>query len=72
MFSEHQDLIAQLKSTDAHFASIYDKHEALDQQIARIEHGKEPSSLLQTEELKKTKLALKDEAYALLQKAQAA
>lgn len=72
MFPEHSELITQLKSTDAHFAAIYDKHEALDQQIARMEDGKEPATLLQLEQLKKSKLALKDEAYAMLQKAQAA
>jgi uncharacterized protein YdcH (DUF465 family) len=72
MFPEHSDLIAQLKSTDAHFASVFTKHESLDHQIARMEDGKEPSNLLQLEQLKKTKLALKDEAYAMLQKAKAA
>ena len=72
MFPEHSELITQLKSTDAHFASVYDKHEALDQQIARMEDGKEPATLLQLEQLKKSKLALKDEAYAMLQKTQAA
>jgi len=70
MFSEHSDLVAQLKSTNAHFASVYDKHDALDQKIARMTQGKEPGTDLQIEELKKSKLALKDEAYALLQKAQ--
>jgi uncharacterized protein YdcH (DUF465 family) len=71
MFSEYSHLITQLKSTDAHFASVFDKHESLDQQIARMEDGKEPSTLLQLEQLKKSKLALKDEAYAMLQNAQA-
>lgn len=72
MFAEHSELVAQLKSTDAHFASIFDKHDALDQKIARMAEGKEPGTDLEIEQLKKSKLALKDEVYAMLQKAKAA
>ncbi len=69
MFSEHSELIAQLKSTDGHFASVYERHEALDQKLTRMAEGKEAGSPLEVEHLKKSKLALKDEAYAMLQKA---
>lgn len=72
MFAEHSELVAQLKSTDAYFASIFDKHDALDQKIARMAEGKEPGTDLEIEQLKKSKLALKDEVYAMLQKAKAA
>ena len=69
MFAEHSELIAQLKSTDGHFASVYERHEALDQRITRMTEGKEVGTSFEIEHLKKSKLALKDEAYALLQKA---
>jgi hypothetical protein len=37
MFPEYRDLITQLKTTDAHFARLFDKHNALDQKIRNME-----------------------------------
>lgn len=43
MFPEYRDLITRLKTEDAHFTRLFDKHNAIDQQIknmeARIEAG---------------------------------
>lgn len=71
MFPEYRDLITQLKTTDAHFVRLFDEHNALDQQIKRMESHTEPSSPIQIEQLKKKKLHLKDEVYAVLKKAAA-
>lgn len=69
MFPEYRDQITLLKSTDAHFVRIFDEHNALDQQIKRMESHNEPSTPIQIEQLKKQKLHLKDEVYAILKKA---
>lgn len=69
MFSEYREQIAQLKLDDAHFAQIFDQHDALDAKIKRMEAHVDPGTTLEIEELKKEKLHLKDEVYQLLRKA---
>ena len=69
MFSEYKDLVADLKAKDSRFATLFDRHDALDQQIARMESFQELATPIQIEQLKKEKLLLKDEVYALLVKA---
>ena len=69
MFPEYRDLITRLKTSDAHFLRMFEQHNALDQQIARMENHIEPATSRQIEELKKEKLALKDGLYAVLRKA---
>ena len=69
MFPEHRDLITRLKTSDAHFLRMFEHHNALDQQIARMENLIEPVTSRQIEDLKKEKLALKDSLYAILRKA---
>lgn len=72
MFPEYRDLITQLKGHDAHFTRLFDKHNELDQHITNMEARIEPGSQLEVEELKKEKLLLKDQLYAILKKAEAA
>ncbi|HEY8908202.1 MAG TPA: YdcH family protein [Rhodoferax sp.] len=69
MFSEYREQIAQLKLDDAHFAQIFDQHDALDAKIKRMQAHVEPGTTLEIEELKKEKLHLKDAVYQLLRKA---
>ena len=69
MFPEYRDLITQLKNNDAHFTRLFDEHNALDQKIKNIESHIELGTEDEIEELKKQKLHLKDELYAILQKA---
>lgn len=71
MFPEYRDLISQLKGHDHHFTRLFDKHNVLDQTIKNMEAGIESASQLQIEQLKKEKLALKDELYDVLRKASA-
>lgn len=68
MFPEHRELISTLKTTDAHFAKLFDKHNELDQQIKNMEAGIEIATHTEIEILKKEKLHLKDELYAILKK----
>lgn len=72
MFPEYRDLITQLKTTDRHFLNLFDRHNDLDQKIKNLESHLEHATQLEIESLKKEKLALKDELYALLRRAAAA
>lgn len=71
MFPEYRDLISKLKTEDAHFTRLFDKHNELDQQIKNIENRIASGSVVDIENLKKEKLKLKDELYVIL-KAKAA
>ncbi len=71
MFPEYRDLISRLKNEDAHFARLFEEHNALDHQIIRLEQNPVTSSLDEIDTLKKQKLALKDQLYVLLKKADA-
>lgn len=68
MFPEFRDLISKLKTEDAHFARLFDKHNELDQKIKNFESGIEIATGSEIEVLKKEKLAIKDELYAILKK----
>ncbi|MBQ0943289.1 YdcH family protein [Ideonella sp. 4Y16] len=72
MFPEYRDLISQLKTTDHHFQHLFDQHNALDQKIKNMEAHIEPGTHEEIEALKKEKLHLKDQLYAVLRKASAA
>ncbi|GGD40614.1 hypothetical protein GCM10012288_13340 [Malaciobacter pacificus] len=61
MFHEYRDLISELKQKDAHFHKLFDKHNALDDQIVELE--KKHADQFEIESLKKEKLKLKDEVY---------
>jgi hypothetical protein len=50
---------------------MFDKHNKLDQQILRMEAHSEPGTPEEIEILKKEKLLLKDQIYAVLKKASA-
>ncbi|ANE32467.1 YdcH family protein [Campylobacter hyointestinalis] len=68
MLHEYRDLITELKGKNARFDSIFEKHNELDQRIKDIEEGRERADSFELETLKKEKLRLKDEAYAILMK----
>lgn len=70
MFPEHRELISKLKTSDTHFAKLFDKHNELDEQITNLEN--DPVAAVsrenEIEKLKKEKLALKDELGTILEK----
>lgn len=66
MLHEYREEISALKQENAHFAKIFEKHNELDQQIDNVEAGREHMEQLELEKLKKEKLKLKDEAYAMI------
>ena len=69
MFPEFRDLITKLKTEDAYFANLFDKHNELDQRIKNIESNMEWGTNNEVEVLKKEKLRLKDAMYDVLKKA---
>ncbi|MCH9814309.1 MAG: DUF465 domain-containing protein [Epsilonproteobacteria bacterium] len=66
MLHEYREEITELKTQNAHFAKIFEKHNALDDQINDIDAGRAHMEQLELEKLKKEKLKLKDEAYAMI------
>ncbi|BCQ27750.1 YdcH family protein (plasmid) [Caballeronia sp. NK8] len=72
MFPEYRDLISRLKTEDAHFSRLFERHNELDHQINNMETGVSPADSFAIESLKKEKLLLNDKMYAVLRKAQEA
>ncbi|NVO08150.1 MAG: DUF465 domain-containing protein [Rhodoferax sp.] len=68
MFPEYRDLITRLKTSDHHFGRLFDQHNELDQKIKNMESRIEAATHEQIELLKKEKLQLKDQLYAILRK----
>ncbi|ABR73518.1 hypothetical protein CBG46_04680 [Actinobacillus succinogenes] len=69
MFPEFRDLITKLKTEDAHFARLFERHNELDHKVKNIEDHIEMGTPSEVEMLKKEKLQLKDAMYAILKKA---
>lgn len=68
MFPEFRDLITKLKNDDAHFSRLFEKHNELDHRIKNMESNIELATNDEIEALKKEKLYIKDELYAILKK----
>ncbi len=66
MLHEYRDEISELKVQNAHFAKIFEKHNELDKKITDVEEGREHMEHFDLEVLKKEKLKLKDEAFAMI------
>lgn len=69
MFPEYRDQISTLKTQDAHFARLFHRHNALDQEIHNMEAGIVPAAAFEIERLKKEKLRIKDQLYEILRNA---
>ena len=72
MFPEYRDLNTKLKTEDARFERLFDKHNELDQKIKNMEAHIVGGTHEEIETLKKEKLHLKDQLYVILRKAAAA
>ena len=74
MFPEYRDLISKLKQEDPHFARVFEEHNELDDKISGLENDPVASVSAQDEidALKIKTLALKDQLFDLLKKAEAA
>lgn len=63
---EHADAIHSLKIENPHFRKLFDEYHEVDKEVFRIESDEEPRTDLALEELKKKRLALKDEMFAII------
>lgn len=68
-FPEFHEQLHNLKISDQHFARLMDEYEEIDKQVYRMEDGSEPTSDEVVEELKKKRLALKDQIFQFLNNA---
>ncbi len=66
MLHEYKEEIHELKMNDAHFAKIFEKHNALDKKVEDAEAERTILTDVELETLKKEKLLLKDEAYKMI------
>ncbi|WP_121628812.1 YdcH family protein [Poseidonibacter antarcticus] len=64
MFHEYRELIAELKEKDAHFHKLFDKHNDLDNEIAKLTQSNVDEAAIDIK--KKEKLMLKDEVYNMI------
>ena len=71
MFPEHRELISRLKTEDAHFHNLFEKHNEIDHKVKNMEERIVPGTHDEIEDLKKEKLQLKDQLYAIILKATA-
>ena len=66
---EYKEQIHDLKMNNRHFHRLFDEYHEVDHEIHRIEQGVENTSDEYIEGLKKKRLHLKDELYAMLKEA---
>lgn len=63
---EYRHRIHELKVSDRHFSRLFDDYHDLDREVRRIEEGVEATGDIYLENLKKRRLKLKDELFAML------
>jgi len=65
-FPEHVDKIHDLKTSNAHFARLFDEYHDINRAIHRAETDIEPTDDFNMEDMRKKRLHLKDEIYGML------
>lgn len=65
---EYKDAIHDLKTSDAHFAKLFNEYHDADKSVLRMEEGIETVADHTLENAKKLRLRLKDELFSILQK----
>jgi uncharacterized protein YdcH (DUF465 family) len=66
-FPDKVDRIHQLKTSNNRFARLYDEYNELNRTIHRVETRVEPRTEDEEEELKRSRVRLKDEILAMLE-----
>jgi uncharacterized protein YdcH (DUF465 family) len=74
MFPEYRELITRLKSegSNTRFMSLFERHNELDHQVKALTSRDTGGIHVEIETLKKEKLRIKDELYAILRQEAAA
>lgn len=65
-FPEHKEIIHDLKMSDRHFQRLFNEYDETTHAVYRIETGVEATSDDHLETLKKQRLNLKDQLYAMI------
>ena len=65
-FPEFSEKLTTLKETDAHFARLHDEYHEINRAVHRAETDVEPTDDLHLSEMRKQRIALKDQLYAML------
>jgi uncharacterized protein YdcH (DUF465 family) len=65
-FPDQIDRIHDLKTSNAHFAKLFDEYHDINRAIHRAETDIEPTDDFNLEDMKKKRLALKDEIAGML------
>ncbi len=65
-FPELAFKITEMKTSEPHFARLYEEYHEVNRAIHRAETNIEPTDDTRMEEMRKHRLKLKDELYALL------
>lgn len=65
-FPEHVDRIHDLKVSNAHFRKLFDAYHAVNAVIHRAETNVEPLDDMHAQDLRKQRMALKDEIAGML------
>ena len=65
-FPEYREEIHNLKMTNEQFRELFDAYHKIDQEVYRVENNIEPRADAALEELKKRRLAIKDEHFRIL------
>ena len=67
MFHEHREIVTELKTSNAHFKKIFNAHNEIHDKLDKAEEGGvDHIDPMEIERMKKEKLKLKDEAYAMI------
>lgn len=65
-FPEYSQRIHELKVLNAHFATLAEKYHHVNREVHRMETNIQPADDAHIEEVKKQRLALKDQIFAML------
>lgn len=65
-FPQHRDTIRALKMNNRHFARLFEEYNALDKQVRQFETGLETVADEHLDQLKRNRVTLKDELYAMI------
>lgn len=68
-FPEHHDTLHRLKTTDPHFAELFDQYHTVNRAIHRAETDVEPTDDLHMADMRKQRMTLKDQIAAILREA---
>lgn len=65
-FPEHVEKMRELKASDTHFARLFDAYHEVNRAVHRAETDVEPTGDEEMETMRRERMRLKDEIYAIL------